>query len=234
MKKNRLIVHGRRPRRSAPVRGLPDPRARRELLEAAGEIFAEKGFERATGREICQRAGTNAAAINYYFGGMAGLYAAVVREANSRLVSFDALSAAVAGKSDAEAKLEALLAVFVRAITGPAASTWVIHVMGREIVSPTPELEALREAEILPKRLLVRSLVSELLELPEDHPAVAHGCVSVMAPCLMLLVCDRRTLKRRFPFLTLGSPEALLRDLVTFSLAGLAAIAKDARSKQVR
>src|SRR5260370_36481377 len=69
-----------------------DQGTRGKLLEAAGHVFAEKGFDRATGKEICERAGTNTAAINYYFGGMEGLYAAVVWEAHDRLVPFEAVS----------------------------------------------------------------------------------------------------------------------------------------------
>src|SRR5262245_30699124 len=85
-----------------------DQRTRRQLLEVAGEVFAEKGVHQATGKEICQKAGVNTAAVNYYFGGMEGLYAAVVAEAHKRLVSFETLSAAVAGKADARSKLEAV------------------------------------------------------------------------------------------------------------------------------
>ena len=55
-------------------------RARERLLLEATRIFAEKGFARASTREICQAAGQNVAAIHYYFGDKAGLYrAALVR-----------------------------------------------------------------------------------------------------------------------------------------------------------
>ena len=37
------------------------------VLEAAGKVFAERGFAEATSKEICERAGTNGAAVNYYF-----------------------------------------------------------------------------------------------------------------------------------------------------------------------
>jgi AcrR family transcriptional regulator len=37
------------------------------VLNAAGLIFAEKGFKDATVREICSAAGVNLASVNYYF-----------------------------------------------------------------------------------------------------------------------------------------------------------------------
>src|SRR4051794_10780315 len=55
---------------------------KRRLLEAAGEEFAEKGFEGATVRTICNRAGANLAAINYHFGDKSQLYVQAVLEAH--------------------------------------------------------------------------------------------------------------------------------------------------------
>jgi TetR/AcrR family transcriptional regulator, regulator of cefoperazone and chloramphenicol sensitivity len=52
--------------------------ARTRILSAAGDVFTEKGFEKATIRDICQRAGTNVASVNYYFQDKAGLVNAVL------------------------------------------------------------------------------------------------------------------------------------------------------------
>jgi AcrR family transcriptional regulator len=54
--------------------------ARSRLILSALRLFAEKGFEAATTREICEAAGTNISAIRYYFGDKAGLYSAVFTE----------------------------------------------------------------------------------------------------------------------------------------------------------
>jgi AcrR family transcriptional regulator len=220
-----------RARSTLPTRPLEDEQTtRRRLLEAAGQVFADKGFDRATGKEICERAGTNTAAVNYYYGGMEGLYAAVVSEIPNRLVTVEAVTAAVAGKRGARAKLEALIGLLVRTLTGPA-SSWVLRVAAREWAAPSPALDALREREMLPKARILRGIVGELMGLPDDHPAVARGCVSVMAPCVMLLIFDRRTLKRAFPAFGFASDDApiLIRHMVQFALAGLAAVAAEVR-----
>jgi len=58
------------------------------LLDAALEVFSEKGFSKASVRDICQRAQANIAAINYHFGDKAQLYREVFERVASRLESF--------------------------------------------------------------------------------------------------------------------------------------------------
>lgn len=66
--------------------GGPEPAARRRdreatkgvLLDAAKAVFAERGFDAATTREIAGRAGVNEQLIQRYFSGKAGLLLAVV------------------------------------------------------------------------------------------------------------------------------------------------------------
>ncbi len=47
---------------------------RLRLLEAACEVFAEKGYRNAKVADICQKAGANVASVNYHFGDKATLY----------------------------------------------------------------------------------------------------------------------------------------------------------------
>lgn len=55
---------------------------KRRLLEAAGEVFAAKGRDHATVRDILKQAGMrNTAAVNYYFETKESLYEAVLRHA---------------------------------------------------------------------------------------------------------------------------------------------------------
>ncbi|HEY4164752.1 MAG TPA: helix-turn-helix domain-containing protein [Dongiaceae bacterium] len=51
---------------------------KRALLEAAVEVFAARGFDGATTREVAAKAGVNEGLIQRYFGGKAGLLEAIV------------------------------------------------------------------------------------------------------------------------------------------------------------
>lgn len=209
---------------------------RARLLETAGKIFAEKGFDRATGKEICLRAGVNVAAINYYFGSLDGLYAAVLEEAQARLVTYDAIAAAVEGKSGAKAKLRAVIDLAVRRLTAPPASSWMFRVLAREITAPSETFVAMRQKDILPRARLMRSIVSELLRLPPEHPAVARASFSIIAPFAMLSIADRTMLARALPSLALDAKgaEALAEHLYCFAMAGLDSIRKSGRETMRR
>ncbi|WP_306749784.1 TetR/AcrR family transcriptional regulator [Saccharothrix yanglingensis] len=64
------------PKRRGRRAGGEDTRA--ALLQAAREVFVERGFEGATVRSIASRAGVDAAMVNHWFGGKEGLFAKAV------------------------------------------------------------------------------------------------------------------------------------------------------------
>lgn len=83
------------PEPMAPESPAPDPPApdspagerrrdagatRRRLLDAARDLFAERGYEGATVREIAERAGANQALLFRYFGSKQGLLTEVVAQ----------------------------------------------------------------------------------------------------------------------------------------------------------
>jgi AcrR family transcriptional regulator len=208
------------------------PGTREHLLEAAGHLFAQKGFERSTAKEICETAGINTAAVNYHFGGIEALYAAVLDEARSRILSVRAIAQAVEGKTDPRAKLDAALSVIVETLLGPVSSSWVLQVFGRDMVTPSPTTYAAKEKLILPLARILRGFVGELMGLPEDHPAVARGCLTMMAPICILILGDRRIMKRAFPSLGLEADDAsaLAQHMVDYALAGLEAAARKTRN----
>jgi AcrR family transcriptional regulator len=70
------------------------PGTRTALVAAAAELFAERGYNHATLRDIGERAGVDAAMIARYFGGKAQLYIAVLHEEMGEDVPTDILDPA--------------------------------------------------------------------------------------------------------------------------------------------
>jgi len=111
-------------------------RARRRLLEAAGKVFAHRGYSQGTSREICKRAGMNVAAVNYHFGGIDALYGETLLLAHRRMSSIGLLDEIVSSKASAPQKLGALLAAILKCVTIPGANSWELRLLAREIVQP--------------------------------------------------------------------------------------------------
>jgi AcrR family transcriptional regulator len=90
-----------------------EPRER--ILAAAREVFLDEGVELATVREITLRAGTNVAAVNYYFGSKDELLGEVLRDlmgayTHARIAALDACeAAAMPGHPSLSAVIEALV-----------------------------------------------------------------------------------------------------------------------------
>jgi AcrR family transcriptional regulator len=206
------------------------PSTREQLLETAGQVFSEKGFAGATGKEICERSGANAAAVVYHFGGMDKLYGAVLQEARKRLAPSEALAAAVERETDPQAKLTAFIGLLARALAGPASSTWALRLLSREMISPSAIFDEMRNKEMRARAAILTSIVSELTGLPADDPAVARSCINIMAPFGILMLIKPQRMERVFPVLAFGpdSVEDTTRHMVQYALGGLAAIARDA------
>src|SRR5579862_3501720 len=115
--------------------GVPTPVStadgtRERLLEAAGEVFAQKGFREATIREICSRAGANIAAINYHFGGKERLYAEVLRYVDSLKADRHPFTAPETSVT-AEAKLAWFVKQFLASVFDTDRPAWHQRIMNR-------------------------------------------------------------------------------------------------------
>lgn len=230
----RTTVH--LPARAAPRAGprriaARSLRTRAQLIEVAGQVFSDRGFDGATGQDICRRAGVHTAAIVYHFGGMEGLYRAVLEEARRRLLTTEAIAAAVKLESDPRRQLEAFLGLIVHAVTSPVAQTWAGRLFGREFVTPSTVFGNSHDRTLAARAKMLKSIVSRLTGRPPDDPVVERGCISTMAPCALLLLVNRGKLKRMMPSLNLDADSApqLTRHLVDFALAGLRAISAPTR-----
>ena len=195
---------------------------RQALLDVAGQVFAERGFADATSKEICERAGTNIAAVNYHFGSRGALYEAVLVEAHHHLLKLEEMQEIVSRDLAPRDKLRVILRGLVLRATGPQAH-WGARVVIRELMSPTEHAPALVHKAIAPKAMLMLSLVCEILGLPPTTPGLQRALFLLMSPCLALLVAPREMRSTLFP--ALADVEGLVDDMMTYAGAGLEAIA---------
>ena len=57
---------------------VKDENSKNRILETATTLFAQKGFDGTSVREICQKAGVNLCMISYYWGGKRELYEGII------------------------------------------------------------------------------------------------------------------------------------------------------------
>ena len=202
---------------------------RQHILDVAGQLFADKGFERTTSREICSAAETNLAAVNYHFGSRDGLYDAVLVEAHGQIIAFDDLESIAHSSITAEAKLRQLIEIIVRQ---SAASNlpWGVRVLLREFMSPSEHVNALLKQAVLPKLSVVSGILADFFGVPKDDPLVQRAIVFVLLPCIMLVVAPRHVLLKAVPAL-MTKPTSLAEDMANYALAGLSSLARP-RSKK--
>jgi AcrR family transcriptional regulator len=162
---------------------------RERIAEAAGEIFAERGFDGTTVRDICQRAGANVAAVNYYFGDKQRLYVdAVVRAHRWRMEQ--AQLPQWTEDAPAETKLADFIATFIRRVlTGPE-DTWHTKLMMREMANPTAACAELVQSSIRPQFEILLSILRELLPTHISAEEMRLTAFSIVGQCLFYHFAD--------------------------------------------
>lgn len=155
-----------------------DAGTRAKLVDAAGVVFAESGYQGATVREICARAGVNIALVNYYFGDKLELYAEVLRESIGSLRNeIKALESGLPPEAAARDLIHATLQRMFRA----GRPGWHYQLMVHEIAQPTPAMENVINETMKPLYNRFRGLIGVMLALPPDHDKVRLCTHSVIA-----------------------------------------------------
>lgn len=208
-------------------------RTRGKLLAAAAEVFAEKGFRDATIAEICRQAGANIAAVNYHFGSKEVLYREAWRHAFNRSIKAHPPDGGVPDDAPPEERLMGQVKALLRRIADKKNREFWF--MQREFSNPTGLLTEVVREEILPLRQRTEKVVSELLG-PYVTQEEARFCeMGVMSQCINPMVVRSRFKKGGG---TKDSPrwikniDAYARHVVTFSLAGIAAVRAEAESRR--
>jgi len=181
---------------------LDDPSShaetRRQLLEAAGEVFAGAGFRQATVREICSRAGANVAAVNYHFGDKETLYMETLRYAHAKALEKFPPLLDVPANAPAEKRLRAFVLSLLLRIFDQGPTAWRGKLMLREMIEPTMALDSLIEERIRPMAALLSRIIADFLACPLNDERVRRCAFSVVSQCVFYHHC-RPVVSRLFP-----------------------------------
>jgi AcrR family transcriptional regulator len=195
---------------------------RQRLLNAAGEVFAERGFHAATIKDITDRAPASLASVNYHFSDKAELYLAVLRrigeEATEIIPPDDHLT------GDAANRFRQFIHWYCAKSLGRNRPAWEKILLAREMIEPTTALDSLLETVFRPLNGKLSRLVAELLGVRTNHQSVGLVAASVLGQCMYHLR-HHLIIGRMHP--QLGdhpSVEDLASHIAEFSLAGLRSI----------
>lgn len=204
---------------------------RDRLIQAAGPIFAEKGYAQATVREICAAAGVNLASVNYYFGDKEKLYFETFSRAHRCRVRQKQLPTFDAELSPDEKLLAFLQGMLQRLFEPDDRSRWEHDLLLRELVQPTGIMEPLFEEFFRPMFGLLTGIVREYVGEEPSETDVDRIAFSILGQCLFYRVGEHivRKLHDQESLSTEFSSERVARHVFEFSryaLQGLAASAK--------
>ncbi|QDU59712.1 HTH-type transcriptional repressor AcnR [Planctomycetes bacterium Pan216] len=165
--------------------GPEDTKAR--ILEAAAKLFADKGFDSATVREICQEAGANLQAISYHFGDKASLYVEAVKYAH-RLMHDPAGKQipTLPGEMAPEAKLELMIRAFFQHMfeNDPLRRPdWCQRLVLREFMNPTQACRDLVDEFIRPANEQFVGIIQEILPGVTDRQTQQLLVWSLVGQC---------------------------------------------------
>lgn len=160
---------------------------RDRILLAAGQVFAENGYEAATVRQICAAAEVNHAAINYYFGGKHALYVEAVQLAH-RLRYEDVPPPAWDADTPPEEKLRRFISTMLERMLGEDELGWPMQLLTREFNEPTEAYRPLVENGIRPQFERLLSVLDELLPPDVDLSRRVKIALSVIGQCMQYRV----------------------------------------------
>ncbi|HEU0189561.1 MAG TPA: CerR family C-terminal domain-containing protein [Gallionella sp.] len=194
---------------------------RARLLDAAREVFSQRGFQGATVREICRRAEANGAAVNYHFGSKDVLLA--------EALNFAPLAALQKANSSEcpNIRLRLFIRDFMLMLLDENKPSSQCRIMARELADPTPALDKIVREAIAPLHEFMGELVREIVGQKVGAADLRRCVYSILGQCLFYRH-SHPVLQRLHHTLHYDHKEieAIAEHIVEFSLAGIKRISK--------
>lgn len=206
--------------RPKPTDAASDPRVR--ILSAAGQEFAERGYEAATVRDICSAAGVNVAAVNYYFGDKHRLYIESVKHAHAERLR-QVPQPEWAPGTPAPVKLRDFVGSMLDRMLGGDQPPWQVGLMMREILQPTEACRELVEDYIRPHFGILLGILDELVGGGLPMSELRRIGLSIIGQCFLYRAAGDvvAMLVPTDEIEAFHTPQAIAEHVTRFALAAL-------------
>lgn len=207
--------------------------ARERLLDAATQLFAVRGYEVTTVREIVNGAGTNLNAVNYYFGGKRALYQAVMAREIERARSFTAGLVRAADADPIEARLES---VVLRLLTFFVSShSNLPRLAALEIVNPSAAFGETGPLIYETERRELHAIVASALGTRASEDTIDQCVRGVLSQCVYFMFMGESLQRAASPvFSSAAAVRKLAAQISTFSLGGMRSLGRPQSSIGVK
>jgi len=200
---------------------------KQKVLEAACKVFSEVGYHEGTVARICEEAGANRAAVNYYFGDKQNLYREVWNHAFQLAQEAHPLWTDRAGLSPEE-KLRAFMRSLILRAFDPGRSGCFARILAYEMADPQEFLEADRAEVRDEHQSRLEAIVQELLGAGARQEDLTLCRIMVMAPSLGIGIGRLGPQAKHIPHAMFEfEPEQMAEKMFRFALAGM----KDVRRR---
>ncbi|MBI2431974.1 MAG: CerR family C-terminal domain-containing protein [Candidatus Hydrogenedentes bacterium] len=194
------------------------------VLEEACMVFAEKGYRDATHAEICRRAGTNQAAVNYYFSSKDGLYTAVFEHLSQQVERLYPLDGGLPEAASPEKRLHALIRALLGRMFDPVRLGVLHRIRMAEMFDPSGVLDEALARWLARDREHIQGVLGELLGPQAARRDIEWCELSVVSQCLICAPGPPGKGPRDIFRLETSELDRLMEHIFTFSLAGIKAI----------
>lgn len=169
--------------------------SRARIVEAAAQLFADRGFDGVSVRELAKRAGVNAAAVNYHFGGKEGLYHAVIRKLIDDTEPMfapmierlrDGVARANGDRAALAALASGLISGLIRSVLSSTNLHWRMPILLRESQQPSSAFAMLMQDRVNPVHDAIAELVGAATGYDPKGPQARLITANIMGQCMSL------------------------------------------------
>ena len=152
---------------------------RAKIIEAAGQLFAEKGLHGVTVRDIAKKADTHLSALNYHFRGKDALYQEVLLHAcKSALLSPDERT--YLESLDPEEALFLFVKETIKLYAKQPVFNWQLAIINREFWEPSPVFEEVVQEFFKPETDFIFRIIGRITDRPAESHEVRFAAIGLL------------------------------------------------------